>query len=216
MTLRRHCFAWSSGAVSFFDAGIRHSSPDDLANIQLWLDRGLPVMVRRPCVSEDGSAACVGIALPPAPSKRRLAFCFPVRFIRKLVDPPLWKDCLTLALLETAALTQSIANAAAAAGLPLRTFGSYAWQYHTGLPYVTPRSDVDLLVPVNRIESWKIFRQSMAGISQKSPRIDLEIVLNGDASFSWWEFTTTGSRMLFKGNHSVWIGDKSAVETFLQ
>jgi malonate decarboxylase holo-[acyl-carrier-protein] synthase len=215
LTLRRHCFAWCSDAASFFDAGIHNASPVDLANVQLWLESGLPVMVRRPCVSEDGRAAFVGIALPPMPIKRRLAFCLPIRFITKLVDPPLWKDCLALASPETAASTESIETAAAASGLHLRTCGSYAWQYHTALAYVAEQSDVDLLVPVNHRASWKTFRQSMEGIGQKSPRTDLEIVLNGDASFSWWEFTTGGSRMLFKGNHSVWIGDKSTVERFL-
>ena len=46
-------------------------------------------------------------------------------------------------------------------------------------------------------------------------RVDLEIVLNGDASFNWREFGAAGTRLLFKGNRSVWMGDKSDVETFL-
>ncbi len=117
---------------------------------------------------------------------------------------------------ETAANVESIHAAATASGLTLQTFGSYAWQYHTGLPYLTRHSDIDLLVPIDRRENWIKFRESMAEMSGKSRRTDLEIVLNGDASFIWSEFEAPGPRMLFKGNYSVWIGQKSSVETLFR
>ena len=108
-----------------------------------------------------------------------------------------------------------IQRAASDAELPLLTFGSYAWQYHTMLRYVTPTSDIDLLVPIQRQENWKRFKRSMQEADAKTERTDLEIVMNGDASFNWREFEAPGARMLFKGNRSVWIGDKSTVEALL-
>jgi malonate decarboxylase holo-[acyl-carrier-protein] synthase len=214
LNLRRHCFAWFSQAACHSDEVVRDAPPDDLKTAESWLECGLPVIIRRPCVSEDGSNIFVGLA-PPEAGKRRMAFCFPASCLRALTDPPLWRDCVPLASQETVATVDPIQTAAADSGLLLQTFGSYAWQFHTSFSYVTQHSDVDLIVPVNRKQDWIRFRKLMAGISREWPRIDLEIVLTGDASFSWWEFINSGTRLLFKGNRDVWIGQKSAVETLL-
>jgi hypothetical protein len=133
----------------------------------------------------------------------------------KIADPPPWSLCQATAGFDVINRVRSIQSATAASGLSLLTFGSYAWQYHTALPYVTAGSDIDLLIPIKRQENWKKFQQSMAGANIRTNRTDLEIVLNGDVSFSWREFGAPGTQMLFKGNRSVWMGAKSDVEGFL-
>ena len=102
-----------------------------------------------------------------------------------------------------------------AAKLPLLTFGSYAWQHFTGLSYVAPDSDIDLIIPINRRQDWRRFRQLMGETPKTDQRVDLEIMLNGDASFHWKEFEAPGRQLLFKGNRSVWMGDKNDVEALL-
>jgi phosphoribosyl-dephospho-CoA transferase len=186
-----------------------------VASLRNWLGKGHPLIVRRPCLSEDGNTLNLGLSSPPDPTKRRLAFRLPLASIGRIAEPPLWTDCVMAATPEIAGILKSILSATQASGLPLQTFGSYAWQYHTGLAYVTPHSDIDLLVPITRRENWRRFRQATTGPEATDHRIDLEIVLNGDASFNWREFGAPGTRLLFKGNHSVWMGDKSDVETFL-
>ena len=99
--------------------------------------------------------------------------------------------------------------------MPLQTFGSYAWQHHTGLSYVTSYSDIDLIVPISRREDWRRFRQLMSETQKTDHRVDLEVILDGDASFHWREFEAAGPQLLFKGNRSVWMGDKSDVEALL-
>ena len=74
---------------------------------------------------------------------------------------------------------------------------------------------MDLLAPIQRRESWEKFRDAMARAGEISPRADLEIILRDDASFNWREYAAPGSRMLYKGNASVWLGDKSNVEDLL-
>ena len=212
---RRHCFVWFTDAGDLFEEVNGETPQDDLVSLRDWIGKGRPVIVRRPCLSEDKKTISAGLALPPNPTKRRLAFCLPVSLISKIADPPLWRDCMVPADSEIAAAAESIQTAATATGLPLQTFGSYAWQHHTALPYVTQHSDIDLLVPIDGRENWEKFRQSMAKVSRKSQKIDLEIVLQGNASFHWREFEAPGAQMLFKGNLSVWIGNKSSVETLL-
>jgi phosphoribosyl-dephospho-CoA transferase len=212
---RRHRFVWFADVGNLLDNAVVETPRDDLESLRNWVGKGHPLIVRRPCASEDGKTICVGLALPPAPAKRRMAFRLPVSFISEIADPPLWRECMVAIAPEITLAVKLIQRAASDAELPLLTFGSYAWQYHTMLRYVTPTSDIDLLVPVQRQENWKRFKRSMLEADAKTQRTDLEIVMNGDASFNWREFEAPGARMLFKGNRSVWIGDKSTVEALL-
>jgi phosphoribosyl-dephospho-CoA transferase len=213
--LRRHRFVWFADVGNLFDLAAGETPQADLASLRKWVGIGRPLIVRRPCVAENGNSVCVGLALPPDPVKRRLAFRLPVSCITIIADPPPWGLCKATAAFDVVNRVESIQSATAASGLSLLTFGSHAWQYHTVLSYVTPNSDIDFLIPINRRDSWKKFQQSMAEVDIRANRTDVEIVLNGDASFSWREFESSGTQMLFKGNRSVWMGAKSDVEGFL-
>ena len=212
--LRRHSFAWitDSGSRSQFVEG--EIPLNDAICLRNWLTRGRPLIIRRPCRSEDEKSVYVGLSLPPDPVKRRLPFQLPFSSLANIVEPPLWTECAE-AFPESSEMVGPILSVIKAAKLPLQTYGSYAWQHFTGLPYVTPNSDIDLIVPINRREDWRRFRQLMSETQKTDQRVDLEIMLNGDASFHWREFDAPGRQLLFKGNHSVWIGDKSDVEVLL-
>jgi phosphoribosyl-dephospho-CoA transferase len=212
--LRRHSFAWITHSGSRLKFAEGETPQNDLVCLRNWLGRGRPVIIRRPCLSEDGKSVYVGLSLPPDPVKCRLAFRLPFSSLANVFEPPLWTEC-SAAFPESSQMASPILSAVEAARLPLQTFGSYAWQYHTGLSYVTPHSDVDLIVPINRREDWQRFWQLMSKTQKANQRVDLEIILNGDASFNWREFEAPGTRLLFKGNRSVWMGDKSEVEALL-
>jgi phosphoribosyl-dephospho-CoA transferase len=212
--LRRHSFAWmtDSGSPSQFAEG--ETPLNDLICLRNWLGRGRPVIIRRPCRSEDGKSVYVGLSLPPDPVKRRLAFRLPFSSLANVVEPPLWTECAE-AFSGSSEIAGPILSVIDAVGLPLQAFGSYAWQHYTGLSYVTPHSDIDLIVPINRREDWRRFRQLMSETQKTGQRVDLEIILSGDASFHWREFEAPGRQLLFKGNRSVWMGDKNDVEALL-
>jgi malonate decarboxylase holo-[acyl-carrier-protein] synthase len=212
--LRRHSFAWITDSENPSQFAEGETPQNDLVLLGNWLGTGRPVIIRRPCLSEDGESVYVGLSLPPDPVKRRLAFRLPFSLLANVVEPPLWTECVD-AFSEGSARVNPILMVIEAAKLPLQTFGSYAWQYHTGLSYVTSRSDIDLIVPINRREDWRRFRQLMSETQKTDHRVDLEIILNGDVSFHWREFEEPGKRLLFKGNRSVWMGDKSDVEALL-
>jgi phosphoribosyl-dephospho-CoA transferase len=212
--LRRHSFAWIgySGIPSPFAEG--EMPLNDAVRLRNWLGRGRPVIIRRPCTSEDGQSVYVGLSLPPDPVKRRMAFRLPFSSLANVVEPPLWTECAE-AFSKSSEMADPILSVVQAAKLPLLTFGSYAWQHFTGLSYVTPNSDIDLIIPINRRQDWRRFRQWMGETQKTDQRVDLEIMLNGDASFHWREFEAPGRQLLFKGNRSVWMGDKNDVEALL-
>jgi len=204
----RHAFVW-------LDDGLMPRLSDAHPDVVLrgWLGEGRPLIVRRPCLSPDGENVCAGLALPPDPHKRRLAFDLPRVFVREVAEPPLWEDCEADIANGT---VEQIRAAAGAGGVPLRTFGSHAWQHLTGLPYVTKNSDIDVLAFINTRKSWRVIRQELEWIDWSSaPEIDLEIVLGHDASFSWREFSNTSARLLFKGNSRVWPGFKHDADSHI-
>jgi phosphoribosyl-dephospho-CoA transferase len=212
--LRRHSFAWITDSGSPSQSAEGETPQNDVVCLRNWLGRGRPVIIRRPCISEDGKSVYVGLSLPPDPVKRRLSFRLPFSSLANVVEPPLWAECAQT-FSDVSEMASPILTVIEAAKLPLQTFGSYARQHYTGLPYVTPHSDIDLIVPINRRDDWRRFRQLMSESQKTDQRVDLEIILNGDASFNWREFETPGTRLLFKGNRSVWMGNKSDVEALL-
>jgi phosphoribosyl-dephospho-CoA transferase len=212
--LRRHSFAWITDSGSSWQFVQGETPQNDVVCLRNWVGRGRPVIIRRPCMSEDEKSVYVGLSLPPDQVKRRLAFRLPFSLLANVVEPPLWTECAE-AFSGSSEWASPILSVVKAAKLPLQTFGSYAWQHYTGLSYVTQHSDLDLIVPINRRKNWRRFRQLMSEAQKTDHRVDLEITLNGDASFNWREFETPGTRLLFKGNRSLWMGDKSDVEALL-
>jgi phosphoribosyl-dephospho-CoA transferase len=212
--LRRHSFAWITDSGGHLEFAESETPQSNLVCLRNWVGLGRPVIIRRPCLSEDGEFVYVGLSLPPDPVKRRQAFRLPFSFLANVVEPPLWTQCAEV-FSKDYQIASPIFSVTQAAKLPLQTFGSYGWQHYTGLSYVTRQSDIDLIVPINRRKDWRRFRQLMSETQKTDRRVDLEIVLSGDASFNWREFEAPATRLLFKGNRSVWMGDKNEVEALL-
>lgn len=181
-----------------------------------WAEGGFPFVVRRPCFGGDGESVCVGLALPPGEGKHRLAWEFPLRVVSEVFEPPTWEEC-GRGRGEGRELAEAL-RPVEERGFCFRVFGSHAWGHWTGLPYVGESSDVDLLLFLETGEEWALAREALGGVIWPlEPKVDLEIVLRGDASFSWREFCSDSSeRLLFKGNTEVWMGKKTDVGKRLQ
>ena len=185
-SFRRHVFvrlekdAWERTSA---DSG-------DPATLREWLAHGRPLIVRRPCLSDDGRDVLLGLALP---GKRRLAYQVPVDAISSVEPPPLWRGEFPTPFTP-------------------RLFGSHAWQELTGLAYVTQTSDVDVLVDIVSLAEWEMLRQMK---DQISAALDLEIIFRGDASFSWREYLGLTSDILIKSNRHVWLERKDRLATLL-
>lgn len=189
-TFRRHTFvrltteAWSSALVE----------TGNLDTLRDWLSAGRPLIVRRPCLSEDEKLVALGLALP---GKKRLAYRLPVETVVSVEPPPAWRgDLLPIP------------------GFTPRLFGSHAWQQLTGLTYVTDTSDLDLLVDIISPAEWQRFLALNLPLPP-APRIDLEVILSGDASFSWCEYLTPAKDILIKSNQRVWLEPRDNLSALL-
>jgi len=151
-----------------------------------WAGQGRPVIVRRFLPGEAPDRVPVALPLPPANGKLRIAMLLRTEAVSPL--PP-----LSLAAAQDAApaswrpvLAALVALGVAHGATPL-VFGSLLWQRLTGLPYLGPDSDLDLL--------WKLpgriparLLAGMAAIEADAPmRLDGEIVLDDGAGINWRE-----------------------------
>ncbi|MCV3206523.1 malonate decarboxylase holo-[acyl-carrier-protein] synthase [Mesorhizobium sp. YC-39] len=152
-----------------------------------WAERGWPVIVRRPALGETGGIA-VGVPMPPALGKRRVGLTVPVPAVARML--PL------VALEEAAALVpprlrpQIDAVLALGRRLALRpaVFGALLWQHLTGLSYLRPASDLDLLWPAPDRDIQPDLLAGLARIDEHGAvRLDGEILFSGGAGVNWRE-----------------------------
>jgi phosphoribosyl-dephospho-CoA transferase len=157
------------------------------ALLQSWADRGWPLIACRPLPGEAGGYA-LGLPLPPSAGKRRIAMNVryedidAVSSLPRLVEtidiaPPLWKSGMHR--LNTLAERHAI---------EARTFGSLAWQWLTGLTYLSPSSDLDVIWTLPSRERIATFLAELADIETQAPmRLDGELIRADGSGVNWRE-----------------------------
>jgi phosphoribosyl-dephospho-CoA transferase len=124
-------------------------SSADLPLVRTWADRGWPVIVRRRAEGEDPDLAPVGVPLPPAAGKRRVALLLPPDGVLRRSSPPLLRAVANVAGLGWQPTIASLLDLGERIGVEPSAFGSLLWQHQTGLSYLSPHSDLDVLWPVS-------------------------------------------------------------------
>jgi phosphoribosyl-dephospho-CoA transferase len=153
-----------------------------------WADRGWPVIVRRRLESEALDVVPVGVPLPPAAGKLRIALNVPSAAVIARAAPtslrtvahkagPAWQP--TIAALVALGERRGIEPAA---------FGSLLWEHHTGLTYLSPTSDLDVIWSAHAGCHIANLLRGIAQIERVAPmRIDGEIVFPQGAAANWRE-----------------------------
>lgn len=175
----------------------------DLANEPLvagWADACFPLVVRRALCDETPQTISLGLPLPPAQGKRRIALTLDRNDILAAEPPPLLSDAVVSAPVSWHACIDRLVRLDPS----VRTFGSLAWQYLTGLPYLSAGSDLDLLWQSPTDGEIEALLEGISAIEQISPmRIDGEIDSAGGA-VQWRELRNAGAdSVLVKTLHGV-------------
>jgi phosphoribosyl-dephospho-CoA transferase len=173
-----------------------------------WRERDWPAVVRRhdPGVAHD--AVCLGI---PLPARQRVALVVNSAEIARTAPPLPLMDAIAAAPPQWVAGLVALQRAAAA--LDVRVYGSLAMASITGLPYLGPASDIDVLLrPANHAEL-------LAGLAlleehaQLLP-LDGEIVFPSGDAVAWKEWLSARrdqARVLVKSLHAVRLADPAAL-----
>ena len=212
--LRRHDLVQVEPAE--WDAMLRcHPALLDLPLVADWARRGWPVIVRRRMVGDCVDGVPAALPLPPCHGKRRLAFSFPVGAVMTAVPPVL--------LCEAARTTPTAWQSVVAAVLDIgdtvkitpRVFGALLWEHATGLPYLTAKSDLDLLWSISDERTAVLLVERLLTLEAEGPvPLDGELELPDGAGVNWRELAHNSdqrSQVLVKTMDGVEVRTKAAL-----
>lgn len=206
--LARHSLVWLH--PEGWQEAESSASADCRNAIRQWAQADRPLVARRPDVDIDGDTCCLGLALPPDPEsgiKRRIGLRVTRNRVRRIDAPLAVAQVVEGAPQPWQPLLARLNEQASAVDASLRVFGSLALQTLTGLPYLTPSSDIDLLFTPANVLQLDQGMHLLAEASQQLP-LDGELVFPGGQAVAWKEWANAtcagdGMRVLAKDMRSV-------------
>jgi len=207
--LPRHRLVWLDPAA--LDA-LSLSDPNDRDAVRDWLSAGRPAVVRRSEV-DTGHDVPLGIPLPERLGRRRVALRARPDAIRRTGAMPLLSEAADAAPLGWRPIVHRVATALGACGAAVHVFGSLGWQALTGEAYLRPGSDIDILIePASGFDAGAVLGVLHELARMTEPRLDGELVLDGDRAVSWRELLTEAEKLLVRSSAGVSLEDR---ENFL-
>lgn len=197
--VRRHWRLWADPAAW---AEMLAGCPD-LAKERFvadWAKRDWPLIACRPPHGAAPDKVAAGLALPPEVGKKKLFVLLPPEAVIKLAPPPSLINVAGAAPAAWQSWIAALLRAAPGVGV----FGSLAWQYGTGLSYLTPSSDLDLLLTHQDRDASEALLRRIALVAAAAPmRIDGELVRDDGAAVQWRELFDGAAEVLVKRMEGV-------------
>lgn len=163
-----------------------------------WAARGWPLIARR-ALPGEAAGVPLGLPLPPALGKRRIAVTLPADAIESVFSLPSLRDAMAGAPLSWQATLHHLVGVAEDFQVEVRVFGSLAWQALTGLAYLGANSDLDLLWTLPARARLADLLATLAMIEAHAPmRLDGEFVRADGAGVNWRELHAGAGEALVK------------------
>jgi phosphoribosyl-dephospho-CoA transferase len=168
-----------------------------------WARHGWPLIVRRPLPGEQAGVP-LGLPLPPWAGKRRLAICIAPEAIASVAPLPALTEVIATAPQAWQPCLRQLIALAASYQVQVRVFGSLAWQWLTGLSYLGPGSDLDLVWTVPQRDQLSAFLTDVAQLEATAPmRLDGELLRADGAGVNWREVHTGAAELALKSGNEV-------------
>lgn len=177
------------------------ASRNDLADEPLlrdWARNHWPLIVRRPMPGEEGGLT-LGLPLPPSAGKRRIAVQLQPEDIAWVTPLPSLADVFATAPDAWHASLRELLGLATTYEVRTGVFGSLAWQWLTGLPYLSPGSDIDIAWERPCRDRIDPFLEALADLDARAPmRLDGELVRTDGAGVNWRELHASDAELALK------------------
>ena len=157
--------------------------------IAAWGRAGWPAVVTRAHADAGPDRVALGVALPPRPadgSKPRIALACATGDIERTGPALALSDAVDAAPSGWRSALKALDEDAADTGLHLRVYGSLSFQALTGQAYVSPRSDIDLLLHPASARDYRRALALLAWHARVLP-LDGEIVFGDGRAVAWKE-----------------------------
>ena len=178
------------------------------AEVADWCAAGRLLVIARGRPGDAAGELRLGLATP---DKRRIGLHVAADAVAARLGPLPLVEAVETAPEAWRAMLADLVRRSLALGVVPAVYGSLAWQHRTGLAYVRPNSDIDLLfAPRDR---WQLDRllDLLAAAGDGTPRLDGEILLPDGAAVAWRELAGRPARLLVKGPAEVSLRDLPSV-----
>ena len=173
-------------------------------HVAQWATRGWPLIVRRQLQDDDPELIPVGLPLPLANGKLRLAFQLSPDDVSARQRPLTLRAAREETPISWRGTVDAVLALADQTGVEPCVFGSLLWQRATGLLYLSASSDLDLLWPVADPDTADRLVGRLVGIAQSSPaHFDGEILLPDGGGVQWREWYLSSNEVLVKTSARV-------------
>lgn len=224
--LDRHDLVWLAPAAARTaqpDGACAAADPDSDPNtgrlLADWVASGHPLIVARQHGELGPAQIRLGLALPPALGKRRLAFRVGRADIVRSMPPPALSAANFDALpADWQALLATLLGMPAIMSTAPRIYGSAALQMTTGLACLGAESDLDLLLTP---PDWATALAACCALTaldapQRRPRLDGEIRNGAGEAVAWRELAADARQLLVKTHAAVrLVGRAAYADSFL-
>ena len=179
-------------------AQVANDAADDAARDCLghWAAHALPLVLARQ--EEDPAGPCdrlwLGLPTPLCWGRQRLRLQIARDQVLSFDELPTAADISPLLAPPLQASWRALCDGLAGLGLQPRVFGSHAWQHLTGLAYLRPSSDLDLLLPVDAALQADAAAAWLEAADFAGPRLDGELVFADGSAVAWREWLNWRAR----------------------
>jgi phosphoribosyl-dephospho-CoA transferase len=189
-----------------------HPALADVPLVASWARLDRPVIVRRRMAGDSADGVPAALPLPPGYGKRRLAFCFASGAAVAPLPPVLLRDAARTAPSAWQPIISALLDLGEAVGIAPRVFGALLWQHATGLPYLTARSDLDLLWSISEERGAVSLVKRLLRLDAEGPvRLDGELELPDGGAVSWRELAQNGNQLLVKTMDGVEVRTRASL-----
>ncbi|WP_421568753.1 malonate decarboxylase holo-[acyl-carrier-protein] synthase [Stenotrophomonas sp. PD6] len=189
--LARHTLVWLSAHADWRADVAAHDR-----RLADWFARGWPAVVARRAADDPDPRVRLGVPLPPAEGKQRLALRVPLSDIVRQAPPLPLAEVRAHAGVpaEWQQPLQALERVA-----PAHVFGAFAWQVLTGLDYVHARSDIDVLWSVQTADAADALVAKLQVWERRfDRRLDGELCLPDGGAVNWREYAGCAREVLVK------------------
>lgn len=191
--LRRHTLVWLPPQAA------QAVAPAQAARVSAWFGQGHPAIVARRPPATPADSLQLGVPLPPAEGKQRVAVRAPAAAVLRVAPPPSLAQTIASAPAAWRPALAALAHQAEAIELVPRVFGAFCWQALTGLAYVHETSDLDLLWEIGSVAQADAIVALLHDWEQRHRRrADGELRLPDGRAVNWREYAGGAARVLVK------------------
>jgi phosphoribosyl-dephospho-CoA transferase len=186
------CLPLSGGAAAV-------ANSEDANLVHDWIAADRPFITRMRCQEDAVGHIPLGLPLPLANAKRRIALTIEPSLMKSIRPPPLLQDAVGALPLEFRTRVVKLSAELSSEADSVCVFGSLAWQFLTTKLYLHPKSDIDVIVAVSTIDQlYPVLQLLRDSDLTPGPRIDGEISTPRGDAVSWRELLSSSNYVLVK------------------